>query len=201
MQSGLESFNEAVRRQFGDQILQACGGSRMIPLDLFISVVFSVNTPFLILRIPAALKLAEQETSALQSCLVATRDLLKWATVFPSMLIYLWASRIVWARSQSWPISVQIIMAGGVFVTMLCSGVLTFLSVSLTPSDSGLPLIVFVVLLLLGFCLLDPRCVRCARCVWFRGELPKSSPMIAVEAGEECKDDNVKKYDSDSFSI
>ena len=195
MQSGLESFNEAVRRQFRDQILQACGGSRMIPLDLFISVVFSMNTPLLILRIPKALRLAEQETSQLQACLVATRDLLQWATVFPSMLLYLWANRIVWSHNQNWPISVQIIVAAAVFVTTLCSSLLTFVSVSWTPSDSGLPLIVFALLMLLGFCLLNPRCV------WFRRGLPKSSPTIDVEAVEEVKDDNVKEYDSDSFSI
>lgn len=209
MQSGLESFNEAVRHQFRDQILKACGGSRMIPLDLFIFVVFSMNTPLLILRIPKALRLAEQETSALQSCLVATNDLLQWAAVFPSMLVYLWASRIVWSHSQNWPIAVQIIGATGVFFVMLCFGLLTFVSVSQTPSDSWLPLVVFAVLLLLGFCLLDPRSV------WFRGESPKSSPTIAAEAveevkvtvkddkvkDEEAKDDKVKEYDSDSFSI
>ena len=195
MQSGLESFNEAVRRQFRDQILHACGGSRMIPLDLFICVVFSMNTPMLIFRIPKALRLAEQETSALQSCLVATNDLLQWAAVFPSMLVYLWASRIIWSHSQNWHISVQIIAAAVVFFTTLCSGLLTFVSVSRTPSDSGLPLMVFAVLLLLGFCLLDRRCAR------FRGELPKSSPTIAVEAVEEVNDDKIKEYDSDSFSI
>ena len=58
---------------------------------------------------------------------------------------------------------------------------------------------VFAVLLLLGFCLLDRRCV------WFRREVPKSSPTIAVEAVEEVKvtvkDDKVKEYDSDSFPI
>ena len=167
----------------------------MIPLDLFICVVFSMNTPMLILRIPKALRLAEQETSALQSCLVATNDLLQWAAVFPSMLVYLWASRIIWSHSQNWHISVQIIAAAVVFFTTLCSGLLTFVSVSRTPPDSGLPLMVFAVLLLLGFCLLDRRCAR------FRGELPKSSPTIAVEAVEEVNDDKIKEYDSDSFSI
>ena len=69
-------------------------------------------------------------------------------------------------------------------------------------------MVVFAVLLLLGFYLLD------ARSVWFRGELPKSSTS-AVEAVEEvnvtvkdgkikddeAKDDKVKEYDSEPFSI
>ena len=52
--TGLDMFNTAVRHEYGTQILQACGGSQMIPLNLFIYVVFSINTPFLIYDIPQA---------------------------------------------------------------------------------------------------------------------------------------------------
>ena len=50
----LDMFNTAVRHEYGSQILQTCGGSHMVPLNLFIYVVFSMNTPFLMRNIPQA---------------------------------------------------------------------------------------------------------------------------------------------------
>ena len=52
--TGLDMFNTAVRHEYGTQILQACDGSQLIPLNLFVYVVFSINTPFLIRQIPQA---------------------------------------------------------------------------------------------------------------------------------------------------
>ena len=54
--TGLDMFNTAVRHEYGSQILQACGGSQMIPLNLFIYLVFSINTPFLIRNIHGEMK-------------------------------------------------------------------------------------------------------------------------------------------------
>ena len=190
--TGLERFSDAVRQKFGDQILQACGGSRMVPLDLFIYVVFSMNTPFLISRIPAAFALAEKEASVWLACLVVTRELARWATLFPSMLVYLWANKMVWSFSHfQYGILTKVFLGLFMAVFVFASGFLTVLSVAWTPKDSFLPLIVFSFLLLLGFCLVDPRC-----------RIPKDPRVWGkdIEAKGEA-DEEVKVDEPDFFSI
>ena len=183
MTRALETFNEAVRHKIGDQILLTCGGSQMIPLELFIYVVFSMNTPFLMLRIPEAFEEAEQESDPVQFFLLAMRSLVRsWASVFPGMLMYLWACRLVWAKNEG--LLVVRILAGFFAILGACvPTIATFLSVVLTPTDSWLPLVVLIFLMLLGLCLLKPPRMR-----WLT---KKNQESDIVEAEE----------DSDSFSI
>ena len=54
LQGRLEGFNKAVRTQFADRILATCGEQSM-SIKLLIYTVFSMNTPFLIIRIPDAI--------------------------------------------------------------------------------------------------------------------------------------------------
>ena len=185
MTSALENFNEAVRHKIGDQILLTCGGSRMIPLELFICVVFSMNTPFLTKRIPDAFEEAEleQESAPVHFFLLVMRALVQsWASYFPGMLMYLWACRLVWAKNE-WPLAVRI-LSGFLAVLAACvPTIATFLSVVLTPPDSWLPLIVLLFLMLLGLCLLNP---------------PRMSWL--TKKNQESDIDIVEVEDSDSFS-
>ena len=181
--TALAKLNATVKQKFGHQILQVWGSS-MVPLDLFIYVVFSMNTPFLINRIPIALTLARQEASALQVFLVVARDLVRWANVFPNMLVYLWANKMIWSLQHSkWPILMSMISATIVFVTQMGANSLVYLSISWTSEDSWLPLIAFLFFFLLGLCLLNPR--------WCSRDVPQ-----LPETKGEVKDD-----ESDSFSI
>eukprot|EP00438_Fugacium_kawagutii_P015244 Skav206136 [mRNA] locus=scaffold172:504316:505518:- [translate_table: standard] len=162
-QTGLERFNQAVRHRFAEPILQACGGSQMIPLHLFIYAVCSVNTPLLITRIPMAFRLAEQETSAVLSVLVASRDLIQnWFFLFPSMLLYLWANKLVW-RLYSESILLGICSAALVVVTTFGSALILHLSVAWTDTDSWIPFVSFTFFLLLTRFLLGSKKPRPAK--------------------------------------
>ena len=147
-QTNFESFNKAVRTQFADQILSTWSRPLILPLDLFIYTVFSVNTPFLITRLPDAILQAQQEPSAFVACIVAMRVLIaSWGHVWPAMLLYLWACKTMWALSlqyDQWPILIGV--SSAVFVLCswgLASGLCVF-SVWFTPDDSWPPLLVFV---------------------------------------------------------
>eukprot|EP00435_Cladocopium_sp_Y103_P054904 s12_g18.t1 len=186
MLTGLDMFNTAVRQEYGTQILQACGGSRMIPLNLFSYVVFSMNTPFLIRNIPQAFIAAEQETSTWQFALVFTNYLAAaWAFVFPSMLMYLWANKIVWSQTDRWPMYIRIISAALVVCLTIGVGFVVRVSVLWAPRSSWIPLAVFSFFLILGLCLLQCRC-------WSKDEVPVSPMSAKAEVTDE---------DSDSFSI
>ena len=130
---------------------------------------------------------AEQEASTWQFALVFSNDLVAgWASMFPSMLIYLWANKIAWSLTGSVSICIKIISAALVICVTIGVGFSVTGSVFWTSRSSWIPLAVLFFFLVLGFCLLQCRC-------WSKDEMPEGLP-ISVKL--EVPDDN-----SDSFSI
>eukprot|EP00435_Cladocopium_sp_Y103_P066224 s22_g28.t1 len=110
LQGRLESFSTAVRTQFADRILSTWEEQSM-PIQLFIYTVFSMNTPFLIIRIPDIIVQAQQEPSAFLACVVALKVLVaSWGYIWPAMLVYLWACKTMWTltlQCSQWPIFIE----------------------------------------------------------------------------------------------
>ena len=195
LQGRLEGFNKAVRTQFADRILATCGEQSM-SIKLLIYTVFSMNTPFLIIRIPDAIGQAQQQPSAFLACVVALRNLVgSWGHIWPSMLVYLWACKTMWAltlRYNQWPILIE--TGAAVFVLLswgIVSGVCVF-SVLLTHRHSWAPLLVFVVVMALGLCLLRVCTLPVKACR--KNTVDKAS----TECGECVQ---VIRDDMSSFSI
>eukprot|EP00438_Fugacium_kawagutii_P018300 Skav202883 [mRNA] locus=scaffold1401:190176:191168:- [translate_table: standard] len=160
LEVALENFNLAVRSHLSDQILSTWG-KQFIPIKLFISIVFSMNTPFLIIRIPLARGAAQQQSSAVLAWAAVIRDVVPvWGSVFPAMLFYLWACKISWTlalkhRWNRWPILTLIVSAVFVCSSSAMVGGLCISAVLLTSQDSWLPALLAVVLVTaLGLCLL-----------------------------------------------
>eukprot|EP00438_Fugacium_kawagutii_P013720 Skav229303 [mRNA] locus=scaffold2942:28557:30092:+ [translate_table: standard] len=165
LSAALDIFNMEVRNKYRHQILETCGGSRAIPLDLFIYVVFSTNTPFLIYRIPFACAVAKEEAAdGWLFVLVALRNLVAtWGFMFPSMLIYLWANKISWSCYHK-SILTQIISAASVFMFAVVVGMVARSSDLWVPQNNWIPLVVHAFLMLLGVgLLLRPRCPKKAK--------------------------------------
>eukprot|EP00438_Fugacium_kawagutii_P018809 Skav221679 [mRNA] locus=scaffold1494:69920:71455:+ [translate_table: standard] len=176
--AALDMFNIEVRSKYRHQILETCGGSRMIPLDLFIYVVFSTNTPFLIRKIPFAFAKAEEESAdGWLFVLVVARELVcTWSLVFPSMLIYLWANKISWSDSHQQSMLTRSISAASVVTVTIGVALAGRYSGFWVPGNDWIPLAVHAVLMLLGFCLLlKPRCPRPAK------DVPNSSPEKDID--------------------
>eukprot|EP00438_Fugacium_kawagutii_P022413 Skav216078 [mRNA] locus=scaffold3899:4237:5790:+ [translate_table: standard] len=176
--AALDMFNMEVRSKYRHQILETCGGSRMIPLDLFIYVVFSTNTPSLIHNIPYAFAKAEEESAhGWLFVLVVARELVcTWSLMFPSMLIYLWANKISWSYSHRQSVLTRSISAACVVALTLGFGFAGRSSEFWVPGNNWIPLAVHAVLMLLGVCLLlEPRCPRSAK------DVPNSSPNSSPE--------------------
>ena len=195
LQGRLESFNKAVRTQFADRILTNWEEHSM-PIKVFIYIVFSMNTPFLIIRIPDAIAQAQQQPSAFLACVVASRNLVaSWGHIWPSMLVYLWACKTMWAltlRYNQWPILIE--AGAAVFVLLswgIVSGVCVF-SVLLTHPHSWAPLLVFVAVMTLGLYLLRVFSLPVKACR--RSTVDKAS----TECGECAQ---VIRDDMSSFSI
>ena len=192
MQTALEAFNQAVRGQLGDEILKACGGRQMIPLHLFIYVVFSMNTPFLITRIPISFAAARQHalTSTWSFCVVVLRDLLTgWAHTFPGMLFYLWVSKISWSNKQDafWRHGASMVFSLFAFATPS----LTIWTLTRTSHDNWYPLVSFPMLMSLALWLLSLEC-SC-----------KQDPTLLDSSLRDLPTSvhNVEDTESDSFSI
>eukprot|EP00438_Fugacium_kawagutii_P035557 Skav209583 [mRNA] locus=scaffold1318:26742:27884:+ [translate_table: standard] len=186
--AGLDMFNMEVRNKYRHQILKACGGSRMIPLDLFIYVVFSTCTPFLIYNIPLACATAEEESAdGWLFVLVVTRDLVAgWGYMLPSILIYLWANKIAWSRHHRQSMLIRSISAAFVVIFAAGVGFAARSSELWVPGNNWIPLVVLPFLMFLGLCLLlQPRCLE-----------GKEVPNLSPETPEKDIDDQ-----SDSFSI
>eukprot|EP00438_Fugacium_kawagutii_P000804 Skav235089 [mRNA] locus=scaffold711:47992:48975:- [translate_table: standard] len=157
LEVALENFNLAVRSHLADQILSTWG-KQSIPIRLFISIVFSMNTPFLITRIPVAVADAQQQSSAFLAWAAVIRDFVpSWGAVFPTMLVYLWACKMSWtlALNHRWPILTLIVSAIFVCSSSMLAGGLCISAVLLTAQDRWLPALLAVVLVTaLGLCLL-----------------------------------------------
>eukprot|EP00438_Fugacium_kawagutii_P000745 Skav220489 [mRNA] locus=scaffold591:193687:195261:+ [translate_table: standard] len=153
LEVALENFNLAVRSHLADQILSTWG-KQSIPIRLFISIVFSMNTPFLISRIPLAL--AQQSSAFLAAAVI--RDLVpNWGSVFPAMLFYLWACKMSWTLALNHRLPSLTLMVSAVLVcsSTAMAGGLCVSAVLLTSEDTWLPaLLAFVLVTALGLCLL-----------------------------------------------
>lgn len=192
MQTALEAFNQAVRNQLGDEILKACGGRQMIPLHLFIYVVFSTSTPFLITRIPIAFAQAREHalTSTWSFCVVVLRDLLRsWAQFFLAMLSYLWASKITWSNTHDacWRHCASMVFS--LFAAATPS--LAFLALTWTSHDNWYPLVSFPLLMCFALWLLSLEC-GCKQASTLVDSTLRDSPASVH---------NVEDNESDSFSI
>lgn len=130
---------------------------------------------------------AEQEASTWQFALAFTNYLAAgWAFVFPSMLIYLWANKIVWSQTGRVPMCIRIISAALVVCVTIGVGFLGRVSDIFAPKLSCIPLAVFLFFLILVLFLLQCKC-------WSKDEVPEGLPMSVKAA--------VADDDSDSFSI
>eukprot|EP00438_Fugacium_kawagutii_P021815 Skav230865 [mRNA] locus=scaffold1335:198433:199581:- [translate_table: standard] len=163
LSAGLDKFNMEVRKKYRHQILKACGGSQMIPLDLFIYVVFSTCTPFLIHNIPLACAKAEEESAVgWLFVLVVTRHLVaSWGYMFPSILIYLWANKIAWSYHHHQSMLTRSISAAFVAIFSVGVGFVARSSDLWVPGNSWIPYVVHAFLMFLGVCLLlQPICLE-----------------------------------------
>jgi len=193
LQGRLESFNQAVRTQFADRILSTWSEHSM-PLAGFICTVFSMNTPFLIIRIPDAIWQAQQQPSAYLACMTAINMLIVgWGYIWPAMLFYLWACKAMWTltlQHNRWPILIEVAAAAFVLLSWSIVAAACVFSVLF---HTLAPLLVFVVVMALGLYLLRfftlPKPCR-------KNTVEK--PKAVVECGECAQ---VVRDDSSSFSI
>eukprot|EP00435_Cladocopium_sp_Y103_P069394 s64_g33.t1 len=161
LQAGLERFNTVVRNKLADQILQTWGGNA-VPVKIFTYSVFSMHTPFLITRIPATLRHAQNEsTTTVEFWIVVVRVLVSsWGCILAGMLIYTWACKTMWALAEKHdrcPVlmtatSMVLVMASLAMTLLLC-----ILPVWVTPPDSLLPLLPFLIVMGLGLYLVNRR--------------------------------------------
>ena len=192
LQGRLESFNKAVRTQFADRILKSWEEQSM-PIKLFIYIVFSMNTPFLIIRIPDAIGQAQQQPSAFLACNVAINMLIVgWGYIWPAMLFYLWACKTMWTLTlqyNQWPILIEVGAAAFVFLSW---GIVAGACVFSVLFHSWAPLLVFVVVMALGLYLLRVFTLPMKPC----GKNTVEKP--STECGECAQ---VVRDDMSSFSI
>lgn len=163
LQAGLERFNAVVRNKLTGQILQTWGGNA-VPVKIFTYSVFSMHTPFLITRIPATLWYAQNEsTTTVEFWIVAVRVLVSsWGCILAGMLIYTWACKTMWALAEKHdrcPVlmtatSMVLVMASLAATLLLC-----ILPVWVTPSNSLLPLLPFLLVMSLGLYLVNRRTI------------------------------------------
>lgn len=168
LQAGLERFNAVVRNKLTDQILQTWGGNA-VPIKIFIYSVFSMHTPFLITRIPATLWYAQKEsTSEVEFWIIAVRVLVSsWGCILACMLIYTWACKTMWALAEKHDrcpflmtaASMLLVMASLAATLLLC-----ILPVWVTPSNSLLPLLPFLLVMSLGLYLVNRRTICMPSC-------------------------------------
>eukprot|EP00438_Fugacium_kawagutii_P003314 Skav229328 [mRNA] locus=scaffold2917:25234:26190:- [translate_table: standard] len=187
LQAGLDMFNMDVRNKYRHQILETCGGSRMIPLDLFIYVVFSTCTPFLIRNIPLACAKAEEESAdGWLAVLVVMRDLVVgWGWMLPSILIYLWTNKIAWSYHHRQSMLTRSISAAFAVIFSVGVGFVARSSELWVPGNNWIPFVAHAFLMFLGVCLLlQPRCPEKEA-----QEVPDLSPEKDIDE------------QSDSFSI
>ena len=164
LQGRLESFNKAVRTQFADRILSTWA-EQSIPVKGFICTVFSMNTPFLIIRIPDAIGQAQQQPSATLACIVAINVLIVgWGYIWPAMLFYLWACKTMWTLTlqyNQWPILIEV---GAAAFVLLSWGIVAGACVFSVLFRWWAPLVVFVVVMALGLYLLRFFTLPMKRC-------------------------------------
>eukprot|EP00435_Cladocopium_sp_Y103_P031545 s1082_g8.t1 len=94
----LEKFNETVRNQLAHRILDSWG-SKVVPLRLYIYMVFSMQTSLLTKRIVSMADRMPQSPSAMKVTIVVGQDILHWMITFPVLLLFLWCSMRIWKSS------------------------------------------------------------------------------------------------------
>ena len=203
LQGRLESFNKAVRTQFADRILTSWEEQSM-PIKLFIYIVFSMNTPSLIIRIPDAIGQAQQQPSAFLACVVAMKVLIvRLGYMWAAMLFYLWACKTMWAltlQCNQWPISFVIEAGAAVFVLLswgIVSAVCVF-SVLLTHRHSWPPLLGFVVVMALGLYLLRVCNLPVKAC---RKNTVDETSTECGQCSQVIGDDDMSSFPSEQFSL
>eukprot|EP00435_Cladocopium_sp_Y103_P057026 s700_g19.t1 len=189
LQGRLESFNKAVRTQFADRILSTWEEQSM-PVKVFIYNVFSMNTPFLIIRIPDAIRQAQQQPSAFLAGNVAiTMLIVGWGYIWPAMLFQLWACKTMWTLTLKYN-QCRILMEAGAAVFVLLSwGIVAAVCVFSVLLHRWAPLLVFVSAMALGLYLLGVF------------TLPKPCRKNTVDKTQtECDTQEIRD-DMSSFSI
>ena len=165
-----------------------------MPVKVFIYIVFSMNTPFLIIRIPDAIGLAQQQPSAFLACVVAINMLIVgWGYIWPAMLFYLWACKTMWAltlRYNQWPILIE---AGAAVFVLLSWSIVAAACVFSMLFHSAAPLLVFVAVMTLGLYLLGVLTLPVKAC---RKNTVDETSTEGGQGSQVIRDD-----DMSSFSI
>jgi len=101
----LKAFNSTVRNKLANRIL-ASWGSKVMPLRLYVNMVFSVPISFLAPRISGMSRRMPEAPSTAEAMLVVVNELLFWAASFPVLLFYLWGCMRIWKhkKHESYPI-------------------------------------------------------------------------------------------------
>ncbi|CAE7879482.1 unnamed protein product, partial [Symbiodinium necroappetens] len=136
--SGLDVFDGAVRSQLSDRISEQRLSSSLIPLDLFIYMVWAWDIPWLAPRLHLISQVGNlgrhpeyEHYDDLLRVLYALADMIHWAKTLPSILVLLLVSMRLWKLMSRWKCCPRIVRALASVPMVILSTLLVFLTISL----------------------------------------------------------------------
>ena len=176
--SGLDVFDGAVRSQLSDRISEQRLNSSLIPLDLFIYMVWAWDIPWLAPRLHLISQVGNlgrrpeyEHYDDLLRFLYALAEMIDWAKGLPSILVLLFVSMRLWKWMSRWKCCPRIVRALASASIAILGTALVFVVISLaldlTEDDwSPLNALPFTFFLLLAICLLKPPKAKLSSFFW-----------------------------------
>ena len=215
--SGLDVFDGAVRGQLSDRISEQRLSSSLIPLDLFIYMVWAWDIPWLAPRLHLISQVGNlgrnpeyEHYDDLLRVLYALAEMIDWAKGLPSILVLLFVSMRLWKLMSRWKCCPRIVRALASAPMVILSTVLVFVIISLAldlTEDDWNPLntLPFTFFLLLAICLLKPPKAKLLSFVWSfvqPGHGPSAKPSASeTRSWSEKLDQSTEELSSTSRDV
>ena len=201
--SGLDVFNGAVRSQLSNGISEQRLSSSLIPLDLFIYMVWAWDIPWLAPRLHLISQVGNlgrnpeyEHYDDLLRFFYALAEMIDWAKGLPSILVLLFVSMQLWKLMSRWKCCPRIVRAlasaSMVILSTLVVFLIIFLALDLTEDDwNPLNALPFTFFLLLAICFSKPPKAKLSSFFWSivqpgqQGSSPKPSPSEAHSWSEQ----------------
>ena len=133
--SGLDVFDGAVRSQLSDSISEQRLSSNLIPLDLFIYMVWGWDIPWLAPRLLVIADVGRRSDYVhyddVHRILYALAEMIDWAKGLPSVLVLLFVSLKLWKLMSRWKCCPRIVRALACGPMAVLSTALVFVIISL----------------------------------------------------------------------
>ncbi|CAE7942031.1 unnamed protein product [Symbiodinium sp. KB8] len=215
--SGLDVFDGAVRSQLSDRISEQRLSSSLIPLDLFIYMVWAWDIPWLAPRLHLISQVGNlgrhpeyEHYDDLLRVLYALADMIHWAKTLPSILVLLLVSMRLWKLMSRWKCCPRIVRALASVPMVILSTLLVFLTISLawdlTEDDwKCLNTLPFTFFLLLAICLSKPPKAKLLSFVWSfvqPGRDPSAKPSASeARSWSEQLDQSTEAHSSTAQDV